>query len=54
MKLPATYIYRFINMDMHFKLLILVGEALERCHKTNKAKSELNTKQKKKKDTLRK
>ena len=38
-------------MDMRFKLLILVGEATEGYNKANnKAKRELNTKQKKKKD----
>ena len=39
-------------MDMRFKLLILAGEATEGYNKANnKAKRELNTKQKKKKDS---
>lgn len=51
MEHPAMYIYRYTNMDMHSKLLILTGEAMEVYNKANKAKSELNTKQQKKKDT---
>ena len=45
MEVAATYIYRSTDMDMHSKLLILVGVAMEGYNKTNsKAKSELNTK----------
>ena len=51
MELPATYSSKSTNMDMHSKLLILTGEAMEVYNKANKAKSELNTKQQKKKDT---
>lgn len=49
------YIYRYTNMDMHSKLLKFVREAMERYNKANnEVKSELNTEEKKKKDTSRK
>ena len=51
LELPATYSSKSTNMGMHSKLLILTGEAMEVYNKANKAKSELNTKQQKKKDT---
>ena len=55
MELSATYIYRSKDMCIHSKLLIPVGEAMKGYNKANnKAKSELNLKNKKKKDTSRK
>ena len=45
MDLPATYIYRSTYIDIHAKLLILVGETMEVYHKAkNKEKTKLNTK----------
>ena len=50
MEIPATYIYRSTDMDMHSKLLILVGEATEGYNKANnKTKNELNTKRRRRK-----
>ena len=55
MEHPAMYIYRYTNMDMHSKLLKFVREAVERYNKANnEVNSELNTEEKKKKDTSRK
>ena len=55
MEHPAMYTYRYTNMDMHSKLLKFVREAMERYNKANnEVKSELNTEEKKKKDTSRK
>ena len=51
MKLPATYIYRSVDTDIHSKLLILVEETME---VWNIEKTKLSTKQKTKKDTSRK
>ena len=51
MKLPATYIYRSADTDIHSKLLILVEETME---VWNIEKTKLSTKQKTKKDTSRK
>ena len=52
MDLPATYIYRSTYIDIHAKLLILVGETMEVYHKANnKEKTKLNTKKRRAKET---
>ena len=55
MELPATYIYRSADIDIHSTLLILVEETMEVWNKgNNKEKTKLSTKQKNEKDTSRK
>ena len=55
MALRATYFYRSIDLDIHPKLLILVGETMKIYSKANnKEKTKLKTKRKNKKYTLRK
>lgn len=49
MKLPATYIQRAIDKDMHFELLKLAGYAMKGYHKAKNTKREINTKHEKKK-----
>ena len=52
MDLPATYIYRSTYIDIHAKLLLLVGETMEVYHKANnKEKTKLNTKKRRAKET---